>query len=124
MLSEEEFTHSIEVLMRLGVLEAVPADRQRDELLRFKVPEGGLVARIVGGEFGEPPEGVELVAWFSCILLKILVEAGDASVSKEEFIAMAAILTGFMSEAAVVRLLHSPYDRPMISRVRAGQEKK
>ena len=124
MLSEEEVSSCIEGLIRLGVLETVPEVPDRGELVRFIVPAEGLIGRIVGGEFGEPPEGVELVAWFSCIMLKILLEERDIPVSKREFTAMAAVMTGFMSEAAVERLLHAEYDRPMISQRRAGQERK
>lgn len=121
MLSEEEVSSCIERLIRLGVLEAVLEEPNRGELIRFRIPDMELIVRIAGGEFGEPPEGVELVAWSSCIMLKILLEEGGIPVSKDEFTAMAAVMTGFMSEAAVERLLHLPYDRPVISHARAGE---
>jgi len=120
MLSEEEVSSCIEGLIRLGVLESVLDAPNRGELVRFKVPTEGLITRIVGGEFGEPPEGVELVAWFSCIMLKILIEERDIAVSRKEFIAMAAVMTGFMSEAAVDKLLTSQHGSPVLSHRRPG----
>lgn len=124
MLSEEDVSSCIDRLIRLGVLAPVLEEGEGRELIRFNVPPEGMIGRIVGGEFGEPPEGVELVAWFSCIMLKILLEERDISVSKKDFIAMAAVMTGFMSKAAVDRILHSGYDRPVISQRRAKQGKK
>jgi len=124
MLSEEDVSSCIDRLIRLGVLAPVLDEGDGGELIKFNVPPEGMIGRIVGGEFGEPPEGVELVAWFSCIMLKILLEERDTSVMKKDFIAMAAVMTGFMSKAAVDRLLHSEYDRPVISERRAKQERK
>jgi hypothetical protein len=117
MLNEEQVTSYIDGLIRLGVLHKVPG-KDEDELIRFKVDADRLMGRIFSGEFGEPPEGVDVVAWFSCILLKILLEEKDLAVSKEEFTGMAAVIMGFISEAAVMRMLHTDYDRPVISQTR------
>jgi hypothetical protein len=124
MLSEEDVSSCIEGLIRLGVLETVPEDRDRGELIRFNIPAEGVVGRIFGGEFGEPPEGAEMFAWFSCIMLKIVLEGKAVSVSKKEFTAMAAIITGFMSQAAVGRISHSRQPRPMMNPQAAKARKK
>jgi len=124
MLTEEQFSACIEALTRLGVVEKVPGDGREGQRLRLKVKAERLLARIITDGYGEPPKGVEPVPWFSCIILKILLEEKDIAVSKEEFTAMAAVIMGFMSEAAVERILHSGYDRPVISHWRAKGERK
>jgi hypothetical protein len=119
MLSEEEVSSCINALIRLGALESIRAQDRKGEMFRFKIRAERVIGRVIGGEFGEPPEGVELVPWLSCILLQILLEQNDIAVSKEMFMGMAAVIMGFMEEGAVMRKLHSEYDRPIISRVRA-----
>lgn len=121
MLREEEVSSCIQGLIGLGVLEPVFKESDRGELFKLKIPPVRLIGRILGGEFGEPPEGIELVPWFSCVMLKILLKEAGASISKDKFIAMAAVVTGFMSDAAIHRRLHSHYDSPVISRRRAGE---
>jgi hypothetical protein len=124
MLSEEEVSSCINALTRLEVLERVSAKDNEGELFRFKVRAGRVIGRIIGGEFGEPPEGSELVPWLSCILLQILLEEEDIVVPKEQFTGMAAVIMGFMSEGAAMRRLHLGYDRPVISHERAKKGRK
>ena len=80
MLSEVKVSSCIDGLVRLGILER-QGERGGDELLGLKAMPKGVIGRVAGGEFGEPPEGVELLPWFSCILLKIHLEEKDVTVS-------------------------------------------
>jgi hypothetical protein len=118
MLSEVKVSSCIDGLVRLGILER-QGERGGDELLGLKAMPKGVIGRVAGGEFGEPPEGVELLPWFSCILLKIHLEEKDVTVSKEEFTAMAAVIAGFMLEGAVKRGLSAGYGRPVLSHPRS-----
>ena len=118
MLSEEQFSSCVEAQTRLGVLEKVPHQTKQGGLLRLKVSPERIIPRVLAGEFGEFPEGDEVVPWFSCVLLKGLLEEKGIGVSKEEFTAMASVITGFMAEAAVVRGIRTRSNAPVIRRGR------
>jgi|SRR5271163_3183426 len=113
MLSDEQFSSCIEALVRLGVVERVEGGAG-GELLRLNLPTEGVLGRIFGGEFGEPPSGPGLVPWFSCVVLKILLDAKGVIVTKEEFTGIAAVLAGFMTKADMARTLRLVGDRPVI----------
>ena len=93
----------------------------RGERLRLKLEAEGVVGRILGGELGEPPKGSGLVPWFSCVLLKTVLDKKGVVATKEEFTGMAAVIAGFMSEAEVALTVQSGDDRPLISHRRARQ---
>jgi hypothetical protein len=118
-LSEEQVSSSIDALIRLGVLHIVPNQDGGDEMIRFKVRSKRVIGRIFGGEFGEPPEGADAVPWFSCILVKTLLDERDIAVSKAEFTGMAAVIMGFMTEPAASLRLRSDDDGLVVSRARA-----
>ena len=119
MLSEEQVSSYVDALIRLGVLHKVPGRPGDDEVIRFKVQSKRIIGRILEGEFGEPPGGAETVPWFSCMLVKVLLEERDVAVSKEEFTGMAAVIMGFMTEPDVSRRLQSDDGRLVISRAPA-----
>jgi hypothetical protein len=124
MLSEEQFSACIEALTRLGAVERVPGHRREGERLRLNVKAEGLLARIITEGKAEPPEGVDPGQWYSCVITKLLLEEKNIEVSKEEFVGMAAVIMGFMSEGAAMQELHSRYDRPLISHKRAERRSK
>jgi len=123
MLTEDQVSSCIDALVRLGALDKVAVEDGGGEQLRLKVLPERIVSRIAGGEFGAPPEGAELTPWLSCIILKTLLEERDVGVSKEEFTAMAAVLTGFLSEAALEPVARPDSGRPVISHRRRRQSK-
>jgi hypothetical protein len=123
MLSEEQVSSCIDGLIRLGVLHRVPGRAGEEELIRFKMGTDGLIGRIFHGEYGEPPEGVDVVPWFSCILLKALLEEEKVSVSREQFTGMAAVIMGFVSEGAVPQAQPSGQDEAVISQRRPNRTK-
>jgi hypothetical protein len=116
MLSEEEVSSYVDALIRLGVLHKVPGQDGDDEVIRFRVQSKKVVGRILEGEFGEPPEGADVVPWFSCMLVKMLLAERDIAVSKEEFTGMAAVIMGFMTESDLSERLHSDEARMVVSR--------
>jgi hypothetical protein len=118
MLSEEQVSSYVDALIRLGVLHKVPGRDGDDEVIRFRV-QSKRVGRILEGEFGEPPDGPEAVPWFSCMLVKMLLEEKDIAVSKEEFTGLAAVIMGFMTEPDVSRKLQSGDGRIVVSRAPA-----
>jgi hypothetical protein len=122
MLTEEQVSSYVNALIRLGVLHKVPGQDGDDEVIRFRVQSKRILGRILEGEFGEPPEGPEAVPWFSCMLVKMLLEERDIAVSKEEFTGMAAVIMGFMTEPAVSQKLQSSDGRLVISRAPAKKE--
>jgi hypothetical protein len=122
MLSEEQFSSSIEALSRLGLVERV--EGREGERFRLKLEGEGLLGRVFGGELGEPPEGPGLVPWFSCVALKSVLERKEVVVSRDEFTCMAAVLSGFMSEAEVSLRLRSGHGHPVISHRRARGTRK
>jgi len=93
-------------------------------LIRFKIEPDELVRRVLGGEFGELPEGEEMVPWFSCMLVKTLLEDRHMAVTKEEFTGMAAVIMGFMTEDSLLRRLHSSDDELVVSHRRTKKETK
>jgi hypothetical protein len=103
MLNEEQVSSYVDALIGLGVLHKVRGQDGDDEVIRFKVKSKRIIGRILEGEFGEPPGGAEAVPWFSCMLVKVLLEERDIAVSKEEFTGMAAVIMGFMTEPDVPR---------------------
>ena len=119
MLSEEQVSSYVDALIGLGVLHRVEGQEGDDEVIRFKVKSKRVIGRILQGEFGEPPGGDEVVPWFSCLLVKVLLEERDITVSKEEFTGMAAVIMGFMTEPEVSRRLQSSERRLVISRAPA-----
>jgi hypothetical protein len=123
MLSEAEVSSYIDALIGLGVLHKVRGNDGDDEVIRFKVQSKKVIGRLLEGEFGEPPEGAEAVPWFSCLLVKMLLEERDLIVSKEEFTGMAAVIMGFMTEPDVSRRLQSDDRRLVISRARGKRGK-
>jgi hypothetical protein len=124
MLSEEQFSSCIEALTRLGLVEKVPGERRGHERLRLKLETEGVLGRILGGEVGEVPKGSGLVPWFSCALLKIVLDERGVVATKEEFTGMAAVLAGFMSQAELSLRLQPGDDRPVISQRHAKPEGK
>jgi hypothetical protein len=116
MLSEEEVSSYVDALIRLGVLHKVPGQAGDDEVIRFRVQSKKVVGRILDGEFGEPPEGADVVPWFSCMLVKMLLAERDIVVSKEEFTGMAAVIMGFMTEPEVSGRLRSDDARMVVNR--------
>jgi hypothetical protein len=115
MLSDEQFSSCIEALVRLGAVER--ADRGgRGGLLRLNLPTEGVLGRIFGGEFGEPPSGPGLVPWFSCVVLEILLDGKGVVVTKEEFTGIAAVLAAFMTKTDMARTMRLVGDRPVIRR--------
>jgi hypothetical protein len=123
VLSKEEFTSCIDALVEMGAVERGEGDDKR-ETLCLRVKTEGLIGRVVGGEFGEPPGGSGLLPWFSCILLKTLLEERDFFVTKDEFTGMAAVIAGFMSEAETESRLHAVLDKPLVSQRRARSRRK
>jgi hypothetical protein len=123
MLSEEQVSSYVSALIRLGVLHKVPGQDGDDEVIRFRVQSKRILGRILEGEFGEPPEGPEAVPWFSCMLVKMLLEERDIAVSKEEFTGMAAVIMGFLTEPEVSRKLQPSDGRLVISRAPAKKGK-
>jgi hypothetical protein len=119
MLSEEQVSSYVDALIRLGVLHRVAGQEGDDEVIRFRVKSKRVIGRLLGGEFGEPPGGVEIVPWFSCMLVKVLLEERDIAVSKEEFTGMAAVIMGFMTEPDILRRLQSGEGRLVVSRAPA-----
>jgi len=116
MLSEKEVSSYVDALIRLGVLHRVPGQEGDDEVIRFRVQSKRVVGRILDGEFGEPPEGADVVPWFSCMLVKMLLAERDIAVSKEEFTGMAAVIMGFMTEPDLSGRLQSDDARMVVSR--------
>jgi hypothetical protein len=116
MLSEERFSSCVQTLSRLGVVERVEGGD--GERFRMKLEAEGVLGRVFGGEFGDPPDGPSLVPWSSCVILKIVLDDRRVAVSKEEFTAMAAVLAGFMAEAEVSLRLQSRHGRPVLSQRR------
>jgi hypothetical protein len=116
MLSEEQVSSYVDALIGLGVLHKVPGQDGDDEVIRFRVQSKRIIGRILGGEFGEPPGGAGAVPWFSCMLVKVLLEERDIAVSKEEFTGMAAVIMGFMTEPGVSRRLQSDDGSLVINR--------
>ena len=123
MLSEEEVSSYVDALIRLGVLHKVPGQDGDDEVIRFRVQSKRVVGRILDGEFGKPPEGADVVPWFSCMLVKMLLEERHIAVSKEEFTGMAAVVMGFMTEPDLSGRLHSDDARMVVSRATAKKGK-
>jgi hypothetical protein len=100
LLSEEQVSACIDALNRLGVVERVPDERTGTESFRLNLGVEGLLERIASKGYDDPPEGVDVVAWFSCMVLKSILEAKEIAVSKEEFAGMAAVIMGFISEGS------------------------
>ena len=115
MLNDEQFSSCIEALSRLGVVERVAGEHGRGERLRLKLETEGVIGRIFGGELGDPPRGPELVPWFSCAVLKTLLDDKQVVVSKPEFTAMAAVIAGFLTEADVARRLRPEDHHQVVS---------
>jgi hypothetical protein len=124
MLSEERFSSCIEGLAQLGVVERVEGEDRAGERLRLHLETDGVLGRILGGEMGEPPKGDELMPWFSCMILQSVLDRKGVIVSKEEFTAMAAVITGFLSQAEFTLRAKARDDRPVIGQRPGKHERK
>ena len=116
MLNEDQLSVCIDALIRLGIIETVAGDGREGELLRLKAPPQRLVARILSEARGGPPEGMDLIPWFSISLVKTLLDVKKIQVPRDELAGMAAVVMGFITEGSVMQELRVGYSRPAVSR--------
>jgi hypothetical protein len=112
MLSEEQVSEYLEGLVRLGIVERLPPVAGL-ELFRLNLRDDKLLGRILSGDFGELPDGVELVPWSACTIVKVLLQERGVTVTKEELAGMAAVFMGFLSEGAIIDGLRVRNGRPV-----------
>lgn len=124
MLSQEQFSACIDALIHLGVVKKVETDSSDEELLRLSVPFEHIISRMVAAGYDQPPEGVDAVPWFACVMVKVLLDEKGIVVSKDELAGMASVVMGFISESSVMNTLQSRLNRPVIAPRRREDNRK
>lgn len=88
------------------------------------MPINHLVSRIIEVGYDDPPEGVDLVSWFTCAMMIVLLEEKGIVVSNDELAGMASVVMAFISESGAMDTLRSRFDRPVIAPQRRKNNRK